>query len=312
MPALGGRDERGTAEPVPQGLIRLGRQHRPHHLDAAGDPGEAGDQPGTAVPVVLRARTGPGTDQRPGHRDMAAERGEQQRGTPEASLRPGPSPATTSRPPAACPVRPGDHGLCRPPRPPRLAPPDPAGRRHPHHAGFVAARRRARQGHRRRGRDRRGTDRQAGLVHPGPGPGPATRDRRPGRACGLRRQRAGGTRSAPVLDEWTPALLAQLPVPDAQLVHARAAEVEQRTYLFAPSASPPPGSFPAHRPQPAELCGSAGPSGSGTRSRRSCSPGATRGPGIDAVRPGGVTEAAHHYWLDGASAPPLRWEHALR
>ena len=226
--------------------------------------------------------------------------------------RPGPSPATTSRPPAACPVRPGDHGLCRPPRPPRLAPPDPAGRRHPHHAGFVAARRRARQGHRRRGRDHRGTDRQAGLVHAGPRPGPATRDRRPGRACGLRRQRAGGTRSAPVLDEWTPALLAQLPVPDAQLVHARAAEGEQRTYLFAPSASPPPGSFPAHRPQPAELCGSAGPSGSGTRSRRSCSPGGAGSPGIDAVRPGGVTEAAHHYWLDGASAPPLRWEHALR
>ncbi|MGW9524165.1 hypothetical protein ACWGSE_18975 [Streptomyces diastaticus] len=70
--------------------------------------------------------------------------------------------------------------------------------------------------------------------------------------------------------------------------------------------------FRRDRPQPAELCGSAGPSGSGTRSRRSCSPGGAGSPGIDAVRPGGVTEAAHHYWLDGASAPPLRWEHAMR
>ena len=34
-------------------------------------------------------------------------------------------------------------------------------------------------------------------------------------------------------------------------------------------------------------------------------------PGVDAVRLR-VTETAHHYWLDGTSAPSLRWEHALR
>ncbi|RPK55265.1 hypothetical protein EES44_28345 [Streptomyces sp. ADI96-15] len=70
MPALGGRNERGAAEPVPQRLVRLGRQQRPHHLDAAGDPG---DQPGTVVPVVLRVRIGPVLDQRPGRRDMVTE-----------------------------------------------------------------------------------------------------------------------------------------------------------------------------------------------------------------------------------------------
>ncbi|MCX5460492.1 rRNA adenine N-6-methyltransferase family protein [Streptomyces sp. FT1] len=116
-----------------------------------------------------------------------------------------------------------------------------------------------------------------------------------------------------VLEEWTPAFLAQLTAPDAQLVHARTAEGEQqRTYLFDPGRE----SFAEFAP---------GPRNAARRTVRQGGPirlwdqveevllawRDAGSPGIDAVRLR-VTETAHHYWLDGTSAPSLRWEHALR
>ncbi|MFF8566418.1 ATP-grasp peptide maturase system methyltransferase [Streptomyces albidoflavus] len=114
------------------------------------------------------------------------------------------------------------------------------------------------------------------------------------------------------LDEWTPAFLAQLTVPEAQLVHARTAGGEQRTYLFAPDRE----SFAEFVPDALASAGWTVRQGGPVRLWDQVEEALlawrdTGSPGIDTVRLR-VTEAAHHYWLDGTSAPPLRWEHALR
>ncbi|MBT2886364.1 MULTISPECIES: ATP-grasp peptide maturase system methyltransferase [Streptomyces] len=116
-----------------------------------------------------------------------------------------------------------------------------------------------------------------------------------------------------VLEEWTPAFLAQLTVPDAQLVHARTAEGEQqRTYLFDPGRE----SFAEFVPGPRNAAGwtvrQGGPVRLWDQVEEVLLAWRDAGsPGVDAVRLR-VTETAHHYWLDGTSAPSLRWEHALR
>ncbi|MGX1710431.1 ATP-grasp peptide maturase system methyltransferase [Streptomyces albidoflavus] len=115
-----------------------------------------------------------------------------------------------------------------------------------------------------------------------------------------------------VLEEWTPAFLAQLTVPDAQLVHARTAGGEQRTYLFAPDRE----SFAEFVPDALASAGwtvrQGGPVRLWDQVEEVLFAWRDAGsPGVDAVRLR-VTETAHHYWIDGASAPSLRWEHALR
>ncbi|CAI4168007.1 MULTISPECIES: ATP-grasp peptide maturase system methyltransferase [Streptomyces] len=116
-----------------------------------------------------------------------------------------------------------------------------------------------------------------------------------------------------ILEEWTPAFLAQLTVPDAQLVHARTAEGEQqRTYLFDPGRE----SFAEFAPGPRNAADwtvrQGGPVRLWDQVEEVLLAWRDAGsPGIDAVRLR-VTKVAHHYWLDGASAPSLRWEHALR
>ncbi|MGW9364775.1 ATP-grasp peptide maturase system methyltransferase [Streptomyces albidoflavus] len=114
------------------------------------------------------------------------------------------------------------------------------------------------------------------------------------------------------LDEWTPAFLAQLTVPDAQLVHARTAEGEQRTYLFDPGRESFAEFVPGGRGSAGRTVRQGGPVRLWDQVEEVllawCDAGS---PGIDAARLR-VTETAHHYWLDGTSAPSLRWEHALR
>ncbi|MFE1209776.1 rRNA adenine N-6-methyltransferase family protein [Streptomyces albidoflavus] len=116
-----------------------------------------------------------------------------------------------------------------------------------------------------------------------------------------------------VLEEWTPAFLAQLTVPEAQLVHARTAEGEQqRTYLFDPGRESFAEFAPGRRNAAGWTVRQGGPVPLWDQVEEVLLAWRDAGsPGIDAVRLR-VTERAHHYWLDGTSAPSLRWEHPLR
>lgn len=115
-----------------------------------------------------------------------------------------------------------------------------------------------------------------------------------------------------VPDAWTPAFLAQLIVPEAQLVHVRRRSASNGGTCSPRAASPSPSSSRAPRPQPAGPCVRADPSVSGARSRRSCPPGATREVRASTPHGCGSRRRAHHYPVHGASAPPLRWVHAPR
>ena len=78
MAAFAGRDHRDAAEPVAQGQVRIRRQQRLEHRDAAGD---AGDQPCAVLLIVLRVRVGTEDDQKPCHVEVVGGRGQQQGGS---------------------------------------------------------------------------------------------------------------------------------------------------------------------------------------------------------------------------------------
>ena len=80
--ALARRDERCSAEPIPDRQIRPGRQQHLEHVDAAGHPG---DQPWRVVLVIQRIRVCAQIDQQPGDREPVLGDGEQQRRTSRSS-----------------------------------------------------------------------------------------------------------------------------------------------------------------------------------------------------------------------------------
>jgi hypothetical protein len=82
MSAFAGRDHRYPVEPVAQGRVRPGRQQYLEHRDG---PGDAGDQPGAVLLVVLRVWIGTERNQQP--RDVkVVGRGSQQQRSPFAVI----------------------------------------------------------------------------------------------------------------------------------------------------------------------------------------------------------------------------------